>query len=175
MELKKRGGNMFGKLKISVCIFLAAFFLSLPVSAKDYGNTGALKDISVVKAYFDVKVGEPAKLEKRLYLIDDTYRQLVKEGIKAEFIIGFRGEASYSVTKDDDYIFDDEDVEVKKKIYSWIKRFKTQGIVMEQCAISAGLYGIDPDDFVGEVEVVQNGYISIIAYQSKGYSLVPMH
>ncbi len=166
---------MLEKLKILASLILATLLLSVPVWAEDFTNTDALKNVSAVKAYFDVKAGGAAKLEKRLHWIDDTYKQLTKKGVKAEFVIGFRGEASYFVTKgDDDYIFE-EDAQMKKKIYSWIKRFKKLGFVLEQCGISAGLYDIEPEDFLEEVKVVQSSYVSTIAYQAKGYSFVPMH
>ena len=52
--------------------------------------------------------------------------------------------------------------------------FKAKGIVMEQCQIAAQLHRIELTDFLPEVEVVQNSYISMIGYQAKGYSQVPM-
>jgi intracellular sulfur oxidation DsrE/DsrF family protein len=68
----------------------------------------------------------------------------------------------------------EEDLPTKKKIHEWIQRFKERGIVMEQCRIAAGLLDIDAKDFLEQIEVVDNGYISMIGYQAQGYSQIPM-
>jgi hypothetical protein len=163
------------KLKIS-CLVLMGFIVLLscrPAMADEFSNKRALVNISKVRAYYDVNVGIPAKLVTRLRLIDKTYDQLVSAGVTPNFIIGFRGKASYFVTKGDDYVFD-EDIPAKKKVLKYIQTLKARGIVLEQCHIAASLHNIDPKDFLSEIEVVQNGYISMIGYQAKGYSQIPM-
>lgn len=163
------------KLKTS-CLILMGFIVLLsysPAVAEEFSNKRALSNISTVKAYYDVNVGIPAKLVTRLRLVDKTYDQLVSAGVKPNFIIGFRGKASYFVTKGDDYVFD-EDIAAKKEVLKYIQALKARGIVMEQCHIAASLHDIDPKDILSEIEVVQNGYISMIGYQAKGYSQIPM-
>ncbi|MBW1791254.1 MAG: DsrE family protein [Deltaproteobacteria bacterium] len=163
------------KLKISYLVILG-FIILFPCRsavAEEFANKRALTNISAVKAYYDVNIGIPAKLVTRLKLIDKTYEQLVSAGVTAEFVIGFRGKASYFVTKGDDYVFE-EDIPAKKKVLKWIHAFKARGIIMEQCRIAASLNGVDPKDILPEIEVVQNGYISMIGYQAKGYSQIPM-
>ena len=46
---------------------------------------------------------------------------------------------------------------------------------MELCSIAADAKKIDKGDFLPGIEVVANGYISVIGYQSKGYNLVPIY
>ena len=46
---------------------------------------------------------------------------------------------------------------------------------MEQCRIAADMQGIPVTDFLSPLVVVDNGYISMIGYQSQGYSLVPIY
>lgn len=163
-------------LKMSTFLFIltASFLFLLPSAfADELGNSRALQNLSSAKAYFDVTMGVPLKLETRLRLIHTTYQDIGRTGMKPDFIIGFRSKASNFVTKGDDYVFE-EDIAVKKKIRDWVKRFKKMGIVMEQCAIAAEFQDIDPKDFLPEIEVVRNGYVSMIGYQAKGYSMVPM-
>lgn len=163
------------KLKIRYLVFMGVIILfsCRPAVAEEFTNKRALSNISAVKAYYDVNVGIPAKLVTRLRLIDKTYDQFVSAGVTPDFIIGFRGKASYFVTKKDDYVFE-EDIPAKKKVLKWIQALKARGIVMEQCLIAASLHDIDPKDILPEIEVVQNGYISMIGYQAKGYSQIPM-
>ena len=159
---------------IIATIVVALLLASTSVSAEEYANRRALADIKSVSVYFDVNVGVPAqKLVTRLMLIDKTSSQLAKAGVKAQFVIGFRGKASYFVTKGDDYVLK-EDIDVKKKVVQWVKDFKARGIVMEQCLIAAEFLKIRVEDFLPEIEIVENGYVSMIGYQAKGYSLVPM-
>ncbi len=141
--------------------------------AKEFNNKRALAHLDAVKVYFDVKTKDPDKLALQLGQISETMQQLAKAGVKAEIIIGFRSQASKFVTKADDYALEEE-LESKKKIQEWVQRFRGLGVFMEQCLISATIQDIDPDDFLPEIEVVKSSYISMIAYQAKGYSQVTM-
>jgi intracellular sulfur oxidation DsrE/DsrF family protein len=160
-------------LKLFILIGLAFFYTTVPVFADEYANKRALADIKAVSVYYDVNMGIPAKLKTRLKLIDKTYDQLVEAGVRPEFVVGFRGKASYFVTKGNDYVLE-EDLGIKREVQQLVTAFKAKGIVMEQCQIAAQLHHIEYTDFLPEVEVVQNGYISMIGYQAKGYSQVPM-
>lgn len=163
------------KLKKSIPLMIAMALL-LPfvlATAGEYSNTRALFKISSVKVYYDVNIGIADKLTTRLMLIDKTYNQLVKAGVQSEFVVGFRGKATSFVTKGDDYVFEEE-LTAKRKVHEWVRSFKSRGIIVEQCLIAAGLQRIDPEDFLPEIEIVENGYISMIGYQAKGYSQVPM-
>jgi intracellular sulfur oxidation DsrE/DsrF family protein len=55
-----------------------------------------------------------------------------------------------------------------------VREFSKSGIVVEQCAIAAEIFDIPQEDFIPEVKVVGNGYISLVGYQAQGYSVVPM-
>jgi hypothetical protein len=163
------------KKNITIPALTISFVLCLVivVFADEYDNRRALHNISKAKTYFDVNMGIPEKLVTRLKLIDATYDQLSIAGAHPEFVIGFRGKASRFVTRGNDYVFE-EDIAAKKEVYAWIKRFKERGIPMEQCLIAAGFQNVDPKDILPEIEVVQNGYVSMIGYQVKGYAQVPM-
>jgi uncharacterized protein len=157
---------------LALTIFL---FLYLPVAAftDEYANRRALNNISTAKTYFDVNMGIAKKLVTRLKLIDTTYEQLQAAGVRPEFVVGFRGKASRFVTKGNDYVFD-EDLEEKKKVHTLVKRLQERGIPMEQCLIATGFQNVAPEDILPEIELVQNGYVSMIGYQVKGFAQVPM-
>ena len=149
------------------------FFSSQPGYGQEFNNKRALDKLNAVKVYFDVKTKNPDKLERQLMLINDTLQQLAKAGVKADCIIVFRGSASNFVTKSDDYVLEEE-LEAKKKIQEWVRRFSALGVSMEQCLISATFEEIEPEDFLPEVVVIKNSYISMIAYQNKGYAQITM-
>jgi len=62
----------------------------------------------------------------------------------------------------------------KKKIQGWIGQFHENGFTLEQCAIAARGQKVPAGDILPEITVVKNGYISIVAYQNKGFALLPM-
>jgi intracellular sulfur oxidation DsrE/DsrF family protein len=64
---------------------------------------------------------------------------------------------------------------VKKKIQQKIKDINELGAKMELCGIAATGNKVKESDFLPGIEVVANGYISVIGYQSKGYNLVPIY
>lgn len=164
----------FTSLLRGVLLTLVFFSLSSQVSAGTTQEPTSLTgNSSVYRVYFDVNVGIPKKLETRLRLINATYDQLLEQGKKPEFVVGFRGKASYFVTKGEGYV-EPEDLAFKQKIQQWVNTIKGRGIRIEQCRIAAGLVGVDPKDFLPELEVVENAYVSMIVYQQQGFSQIPM-
>ncbi len=159
-------------------ILLASFLFVASVSYADsqsavYNNEKALKGLTATKAYFDVTIGEPKKLLVRLQLVEKTYKQLVMAGVTPTFIIGIRSKASNFFTKGNDYVLDTDRPE-KEQISALVIKLSSMKIGLEQCRIAAGFEDIDVADFLPQVRLVANGYISMIGYQSQGYSFVPM-
>jgi len=133
----------------------------------------ALGELTSLKMVCDVNVGEAKLLLRRLELIDETYSQLIDAGVTPTVVVAFRGGASLYVTRGVKYV-DTEDAGTKKEIQGWIDQFSQHGFRIEQCAIAAKAQKVDPADFLPAVNMVQNGYISIVAYQARGYALLPM-
>ncbi|WP_372681769.1 DsrE family protein [Desulfosarcina sp.] len=133
----------------------------------------ALGNLTSLKMVCDVNVGEAKLLLRRLELIDETYSQLIDAGVTPTVVVAFRGGASLFVTQGAKYI-DPGDAKTKREIQGWVDQFNQHGFRIEQCAIAAKAQKVDPADFLPAVTVVQNGYISIVAYQARGYALLPM-
>lgn len=140
---------------------------------KEYKQSQSLTGLTSAKIYFDVNVGDPKKLVLRLSLIDQTLSQLRASGVKPDAVIAFRGKASKFITNGSWYVEEDEQA-AKAEVHKWLETFASQGVRMEQCLIAANLHGISPEDVRTELDVTQNGYISMIAYQNRGFSMVPM-
>jgi intracellular sulfur oxidation DsrE/DsrF family protein len=154
---------------------LIVLLLLLPslLYAGDLDDKHALADLTSVKIVCDVNVGEAKLLLRRLELIDETYSQLIDAGVSPTIVVAFRGGASRYVTNGDKYV-SAEDAAIKKEVQGWLVQFKQHGFRLEQCAIAAKAWKVDQADFVPAVTVVQNGYISLVAYQSRGYAFLPM-
>jgi len=151
------------------CVLLAAVGAFGAPATKEKSLSG----LKQVKFVVDVNVGNPQLLLLRMDLLDKTYRQLVTAGMKPVVVVAFRGKASQFITKGDGYVAPDEKG-AKLEMKTWIERFKKEGFTIEQCGIAAGLLDIDLKDFLPQVEVVENGYVSLIGYQQQGYAYLPM-
>jgi hypothetical protein len=156
----------------NVLIVLLVLFPSI-LYAGNVDDKHALADLKSVKIVCDVNVGEAKLLLRRLELIDETYSQLLDAGVTPTVVVAFRGGASLFLTRGVKYV-DAEDAGTKKEIEGWIDQFRQHGFRIEQCAIAAKAQKIDPTDLLPAVNVVQNGYISIVAYQARGYAFLPM-
>lgn len=164
--------NMLRLLTIPIIVF----FSLLPTSALSetgYNNDRALAGLSQVKIYFDVTHQDAEIVLLRMDLASRTISQFEESGIGVNAVIGFRGGASRYITSGEHYVLD-EDIDTKLKIGAWVERFAKNNIVIEQCAIAADLQGIAAADFLPDVTLVKNGYISLVGYQAQGYSVVPM-
>ena len=106
-------------------------------------------------------------------LIDDTYTQLIDAGVRPTVVVAFRGPATKYVTRGTRYVAP-EHLSIKKEIQGWIDQFQKNGFALEQCAIAARAQKVAYDDVLSQITVVQNGYISIVGYQNKGYAFLPM-
>lgn len=156
-----------------VALLTALILLPVLAFAGEYKNADAIKGLTSVKVICDVNLGDPQLLLSRMEQIDDTYTELIDAGIQPSFIVVFRGPATRYVTKGTGYV-DAKQSAVKKKIQEWITQFHENGFKLEQCAIAAQTLKVSYTDILPQITIVQNGYVSMAAYQNKGYALLPM-
>lgn len=164
---------------MSKIVFIVAvlFFISTGSHAEAQSsllnNDKALQGVTKAKAYFDVTIGDPRALLVRLELIEKTYHQLVAAGVSPDLVIGVRGKASEFFTIGNGYVLD-SDLPKKEHIAAMIKKLSGMKVGIEQCLIAAGFEDIDVADFLPEIDLVANGYVSMIGYHAQGYAFVPM-
>ena len=159
------------KVLLTISIFGC---LTVPaVAGSNQNNGSALNGLKTARVYFDVSLKDDNLLVFRMELLDKTVKQMEDAGLKVNTVVGFRGGASRFITRDEHYVLEEE-ISNKKKIQDWVKRFSERGMVIEQCAIAADIHDIPHEDFMEEVTVVGNGYVSLVGYQAQGYSVVPM-
>lgn len=160
-------------LKVIIALSFAGLFAVPSVSGTNFDNSRSLKGLKQAQVYFDVSLKDDRLLVLRMELVDRTVKQMEEAGLDVDGVIGFRGGASRFITQNDYYVLEEE-VSNKRKIQDWVKRFSSKGIAVEQCAIAAEILDIPTKDFLPEVTVVGNAYVSLVGYQAKGYSVVPM-
>jgi len=158
------------KILIACIVVIMAATLSIAELSND---KMALKGMKEVKFVVDVNVGDPELLLLRMDLLDTTYSQLIDSGVTPTVVVAFRGKASRFITKNSKYLKPELE-KYRLEMKTLIELFDELGFTIEQCGIAAAAQKIDPTDFLPQVKVVQNSYISLIGYQNQGYALLPM-
>ncbi|HET9579190.1 MAG TPA: hypothetical protein VFP44_15265 [Usitatibacter sp.] len=156
--------------RIAVCV---AFAATLPTAARGADDRDALSGLREVKVVFDVKEGDGKALLSRLNTIEETRQSLIKQGVTPHIVVAFRGPATRLVQTDVEKI-KPEDRPVATQIAAKLADMRgAQGVDgIEQCSVAIRQQGTKPENVVPAVKVVGNSWISLMAYQAKGYSYI---
>ena len=79
------------------CVGVLALMVVLatwPVRAQAVDDKQALAGLSEVKVAFDITAGDGKGLLNRLNVIDETRQSLIRQGVKPNFVLAFRGPAT---------------------------------------------------------------------------------
>lgn len=137
-------------------------------------DANSLQGLNSSKVVFDITQGDPKKLLGRLKLIEKTAQMMVEQGVKPDFVLAFRGPASFYASKDRE-IIPLESHDVADQIAAQISKMNTQkGLKFEQCSIATGFLKINNATIYPEIKVVGNSWISLAGYQNQGYAYIPV-
>jgi len=159
---------------VAMALFLVGLITApVPAGAAETDDRAALAGLKEVRVGFDITEGSGDKLLLRLDLIDETRRSLIAQGVTPRFVLAFRGGATRLVQTDLE-IIRPEEREAAKKIAGRIREMRQAPGVerMEQCAVAVRLQDTRIDRVLPEITVVGNGWISLMAYQNKGYAYI---
>jgi len=120
-----------------------------------------------------VRVCAAKGLLNRLNVIDETRASLIKQGVTPHFVIAFRGPATKLVQTDMSKV-KPEDRELAGKIAARIRELSTAPGVngIEQCSVAIRQQETKAENVLPEIKVIGNSWISLMAYQSKGYAYI---
>jgi intracellular sulfur oxidation DsrE/DsrF family protein len=155
-------------------IWLAALVFSLMHGgANAADDKAALAGLKEVKVAFDITTGDPKALLGRLNVIDETRLSLIKQGVTPHFILAFRGPAT-KLMQTDPAMIKPQDRALAAKIAEKVKEMSSAAGVddFEQCAVAVREQGTKVEKVLPQVHVVGNGFISLMAYQAKGYAYI---
>lgn len=151
----------------------AALLLALSCGAQAADDAAALTGLKQVKVAFDIKEGNGRALLSKLNIIDETRESLIKQGVSPHFILAFRGPATLLVQTDPREI-EPRDRPMAQKIAQKIQQMASaQGVDgFEQCAVAVREQGTRAEKVLPQVRVVGNAFISLMAYQTRGYAYI---
>ena len=148
-------------------------FAATAVSGEEYT---ALKGEQAIKTVFDIRVSSPKKAAAHLKLIHQTFQDsnivaVTKNPDVAVIILG----PAVKLVSTNREGFTSEDQQFLDEIAAKVSAMSQDGIQLELCLIAAQNFGVDPASVLPEITPVGNGWISLIGYQAKGYSLIPSY
>ena len=155
---------------LAVIIFscITFFGMSQPVQALD--DTEALSGLTSVRAIYDIRTKDEKALQFIFTVIRDTYDETVQQDVKARYVASMRGPTIKLLVRGRH-----GDAELQEKTVALIKELNQRGIRLEACGYALNLFGVEPEDLYEGIVSVGNSLNSLIGYQIKGYSLIPMN
>lgn len=150
-------------------------FLPLQGFSQEINDADALKNVSVGKVLWDITLDDPKKLTLYLSVIQETYEGLIKQDVKPDMVFAFHGGAVKLISTDQEKIPLEEQEDVEKVHQLLTDLQQKAGVKMESCSIATRLYGIDNKTVLAGIKPVGNTFISVIGYNTKGYSVINIH
>lgn len=173
MSRRKVKSNMTCVIAIALLVMSPAVFAVTAVSGEEYT---ALKGEQSIKAVFDIRISSPKKAATHLKLIHQTFQDsnivaVTKNPDVAVIILG----PAVKLVSTNREGFTPEDQQFLDEIAATVSAMSQDGIQLELCLIAAQGFGVDPASVLPEITHVGNGWISLIGYQAKGYSVIPSY
>ncbi len=127
------------------------------------------------KAVFDFEIGNPRDALGVLQVIHQTFKDKDIQAItkKPDFVVIFIG-SSVKLTSKNKGGFTAADKKILDKFASAIAEMSKEGIKFEVCLIAVKAFEVKPSLILPEIKQINNGWISLIENQAKGYSFVPI-
>jgi len=154
---------------------LAVLALTLAWSAPAHcaDDRDAIAGARELKAVFDIREGDGKTLLNRLMVIEETREALLAQGVKPRFILAFRGPATKLIQTDPAKIRPG-DREVAAVIATKLDEMRdAQGVEgIELCEVAIRGQGTRAENVIPAVKVVGNTFISLMAWQSRGYAYI---
>jgi intracellular sulfur oxidation DsrE/DsrF family protein len=141
--------------------------------AQAANDAAALQGLTEVKLAFDITADDAKRLMNVLDTIEETRAGLARQGVTPHIVVTFRGPATKLMQTDQTLMKPDDRKQaaaIAAKIKALSSAYGIDGI--EQCNIAVRGAGTKPENVVPGIKVVGNGWISLAAYQAKGYAYI---
>lgn len=135
----------------------------------------ALEGVEVGRIFWDVTIADPALLAGRLTVIEQTYRDMVRQKVTPEMILAFRG-GSVRLLVSDIGSVPEESREGALDVQQRLERLMDlPGVRLEVCYIAMRRVPLEPENLKRGLHTVNNTFLSAMGYSQKGYVAIPIH
>jgi intracellular sulfur oxidation DsrE/DsrF family protein len=162
------------KIAVAFLLGAAVVFVSPVLGAQAWAaDDNPVAGLKEARVAFDITAGEPGRMLNILNTIDETREGFLKQGITPRLVLAFRGPASL-LTQTDLSRLKPEEREAAGKVAAKLKQLRAApGIErMDQCSIAMRGQKVDKAQVVPDVTIVENGWITLVGYQAKGYAYI---
>lgn len=153
---------------------LLAFSLLLPTAAlaDKPSDERAIAGLENGRILWDITIGDPERLIARLSVIEETYDDMVRQGLEPEMMFAFRGSAAGLIAATTDHL-ELEDVSAVRHIHERLEDLLARdGVHMEACSIATRRFDLTQDDLLPGIQLVGNTFLSIMGYENQGYATI---
>ena len=163
------------KLNLVFSFLVLCFLSSAPLqAAKPIDDSAALNGVKETQSVFLVDFTNPKKTAFYMKIFNGTHDGLVRQGVKPNMVLVFIGETvRYLSTEPDDLLAMEYEAELAS-IAESARVLKEKGVRMEVCAVATDVFKVENATVLPEMEVVGDGFISLIGWQTQGHKLVPI-
>jgi intracellular sulfur oxidation DsrE/DsrF family protein len=155
-------------------LFLIAFLYLNVANAKEINDSAALNGIKEAKSVFLIDFTDVKTTAFYLKIIEGTHKGFTSQGVKSEMVLVFIGKTVKFLSTKQDEAFEMQFDEQLISIQDSIKTFSDLGVRMEVCAVATKVYKVDNNTIPKEMDIVADGFISLIGWQTQGHKLVPI-
>ena len=161
------------KVALALLLGAAVVFAAPVMGAHADADDNPLAGLKDARVAFDITAGDPGRMLNILTTIDETREGFLKHGVAPHFVLAFRGPASL-LTQSDTSRLKPEDRETAAKVAAKLKQLRaTPGIErLDQCSIAMRGQKVDKAQVLPEVTIVENGWITLVGYQARGYAYI---
>ena len=159
--------------RLILSIFITLLSLN-SLSAKQINDKVALNGIKEAKSVFLIDFTNVRKTAFYLNIIEGTHKGLVNQGVKPKMVLVFIGETVKYLSTKQDEAFEMENEEHLESIQKSIKRLARLGVRMEVCAVATKVFKVPNETIPKEMDIIADGFISLIGWQTQDYKLVPI-
>lgn len=147
--------------------------LATPAAAERPDDHRALQGLAEGRILWDVTLGDPEALLARLQVIEQTYRDLVRQDVRPRMLFTFHGAAIKLLARDIDR-FDVADVTAVRAVQAKLRELKAlEGMSrIEACAIAAGRADLAAQGLIDPAVMVGNTFVTAAAYAQRGYAKI---
>jgi intracellular sulfur oxidation DsrE/DsrF family protein len=159
------------------CAALLLFGLGITPSRADppgIDDRAALAGVEQARGVFLIDFTNPKKTAFYLDIIEGTHAGLVRQGAKPDLVLVFIGETVKYLTTKPEEVLEMEYGDELASIAESVETLAGLGVRMEVCAVATRVFGIDNASILPGMQVVGDGFISLIGWQTQGYKLVPI-
>ena len=157
-------------------LMLFATLLSVGANTANAETYRSLDGVAGLDVAFDFRLTDPKTAALFLQLIHETWLDKDVSGMEepANFVIVVNGGAVKLIAEDQPG-YSSEELEIIDAIAARIASMSQDGIRFEGCLKAAEIFGVDHNLFVGEIEKINNAWISIAGYQAQRYASLPIN